>query len=60
VGGEPGSDEALIELRHPYSGKLVCKYDPATNRLQFRERGETFWLDIDALHAELDQRLRMR
>lgn len=48
----------LVEVRHPGTGKLVCMYDPDSHRMQFRQRGETFWLDLTVLQIELGRRLQ--
>jgi hypothetical protein len=47
-----------VEVRHPGTGKLVCMYDPDSHRMQFRQRGETFWLDLTVLQIELGRRLQ--
>jgi hypothetical protein len=37
---------SLVEVRDRRTGKLLCKVDPTTGRVQVSCRGRLFWVEI--------------
>ncbi|MDR3572869.1 MAG: hypothetical protein P4L50_03325 [Anaerolineaceae bacterium] len=45
----------FIDVRQPYTGKLLFRYDPNRNLIEIASRGVKTLVDLNKYKAELDQ-----
>ncbi len=42
----------FIDVRHPYTNKLLFRYDPERQLIEIGERGKTIIIDLTQIRAE--------
>jgi len=49
------TESHFVDVRNPYTDKLIFRYDPVRNVVQHQERGKAIIIDLNAYNVDIEQ-----